>query len=630
MNTLNLRATSARGLSSKRQLFLEKLESRNFMDGSGVITPALNDDSSIPAAISSPSSTTNPLFDFRIQITDLEGNPIDTIRVDDEFLVRIYIRDLRDLPPNSLHFFSAYTNLSLDPNHFVAMNRGQLGGDIWESASDIPTWNTETQSSSPIGGVVTSPYPNGDGHLLFQIQVRAIAEGKGKIETKPVPDQESSRYPTHFYGSNDPQPASSAYFESLALTVLAKEVVTPIEVLAPPVTTTTITPPSQLPVTNPAVVPLITEPRPIQFETNLPVTPISSVPIISVTEPPPIQSPIADGGTRVTSNIDTEASTDPSEEPIARTDSAIVLSTNTNQTSLVNSENRGSTAIVFVSVQREGISPKAIVLGSDTQKAELIETPTRSHRFAEAPSFTSLALIPVLTKTFSSSRDANGAIGIPMRPTLGGFENSRFDPRKSNTFVLSHANNMIDRMMQRLEMAPSLSDSPRHFVWEATYSRIALQRLPLHQSLPPFNPSESQKQKSERFMEVSMPSKDLRESRTFEWNESLTVHQATMTAQSSSAYQLTYPRAAMKPLALSKGNPQTLPIPQYPDLAAGLPFSIDPSEEEVEIGEADTDSSSTAWSWPSYILAGLTSIFLVVMKPSERHPQRTIKSQREV
>lgn len=217
-----------------------------------------------------------------------------------------------------------------------------------------------------------------------------------------------------------------------------------------------------------------------------------------------------------------------------------------------------------------------------------------------------------------------------MRPTLGGFDNSRIDPRKGISFVPSHANSMIDRMMQRLEMAPSLNDSPRHFVWEATYSRIALQRLPLHRSLPPFNPSESRKQKSERFMEVSMPSKDLQESRTFDWNESLTVHQATMTAQSSSAYQLTYPRAAMKPLALSKGNPQTLPILQYSDLAAGLPFSIDPSEEEVGIGEADTDSSSTAWSWPSYILAGLTSIFLVVMKPSARHPQRTIKSQREV
>ena len=188
-----------------------------------------------PSNSISPSST-KPAVEFRIQLSDLQGKPLNSVHLDDTFLLQIYVKDLRDLPGNSLHLFSAYTDLYLDPGLFAAAGPGRLGSDFFNEHGSVPL-------QGEIGGLATSPYENDSGHLLFEVPVRSISEGEGTIATKPVTNTTGFNS-TLLYGSDTPVASDSIRFNALPISVLPKTSVAPVETRLP-----------TLPVTSPVIKP---------------------------------------------------------------------------------------------------------------------------------------------------------------------------------------------------------------------------------------------------------------------------------------------------------------------------------------------------------------------------------------
>lgn len=178
------------------------------------------------------ASSTKPAVEFRIQLSDLQGRPLNSVHLDDTFLLQVYVKDLRNLPGDSLHLLSAYTDLYLDPGLFAAAGPGRLGSDFFNEHGSVPL-------QGEIGGLATSPYENDSGHLLFEMPVRSISEGEGTIATQPVKNT-TDLNSTLLYGSDTPVASDSIRFSALPISVLPKTSVAPVETRLP---TLPVTPP---------------------------------------------------------------------------------------------------------------------------------------------------------------------------------------------------------------------------------------------------------------------------------------------------------------------------------------------------------------------------------------------------
>ena len=208
-----------------RLMILERLESRFCMDAIGLTaTTGAEIESSAQRHLNSPA-----IVEFHMQLLDLQRKHVESVHVDDQLLLRVYVRDLRESMVSQYRFFSAYTAVSLDERKFQIVGPGKSGGDFWKDLDQL---------QEKVGGVVVSQYPNGDGHLVFELPIRAIAEGEGTIQPEPLQGLDAEFFPVALYGTNEPIDTTQISYKSLPVAVLPKleAVTSEVDLPKPPAT----------------------------------------------------------------------------------------------------------------------------------------------------------------------------------------------------------------------------------------------------------------------------------------------------------------------------------------------------------------------------------------------------------
>ncbi len=140
---------------------------------------------------------TDPLANFIVEYTDLDGNSIDTIAVDEPFQIRVSVQDLRD---NPIGLFSAYMDL-MYPAGLLDVN-----GDIAFNNSVYPAAHSGSTSIDglidelgAVDGISEDEGLGGDPILLATIPVIATATGTAIVTTDPadrVPPNETTLFGT--------------------------------------------------------------------------------------------------------------------------------------------------------------------------------------------------------------------------------------------------------------------------------------------------------------------------------------------------------------------------------------------------------------------------------------------------
>ena len=136
------------------------------------------------------------LAQFRLQVTDLEGNPIDAVINGEEFLLQVLVEDLRDDALN-LGLFSAYLDIDYTGSA-VSVN-----GDV-QFSSDYPNvqfTNTSTDGLIDETGATANTAPLGAGEfLLMSIPMIADGIGDATFTGNPADDLPSRETTLHGLG----------------------------------------------------------------------------------------------------------------------------------------------------------------------------------------------------------------------------------------------------------------------------------------------------------------------------------------------------------------------------------------------------------------------------------------------
>jgi hypothetical protein len=156
------------------------------------------------------------LMEVKVEATDLAGNPITSVEVGDQFLMRATVQDLR---PGPTGVFAAYADVTYDPTK-VAVN-----GDITHGALYPIVVDGDTSTPGLIddaGGVFNcTSFPcfgDGDEELLFSVPFVATAAGTLTFDVGP-PNDPTPVHDALLFGLNEPVPIQDIDFVDATLVV---------------------------------------------------------------------------------------------------------------------------------------------------------------------------------------------------------------------------------------------------------------------------------------------------------------------------------------------------------------------------------------------------------------------------
>ncbi|MEZ6112146.1 MAG: tandem-95 repeat protein [Pirellulaceae bacterium] len=156
------------------------------------------------------------LAQFRLEATDEQGNPITAVNVGDEFLLNIYVEDLRGLQGTGL--FAAYLDVIAQNGLIEPVDTSPI-----THATDYIISATGTVASAGVidelGGAANSQTPFGpEERLLATVRYVATASGTEVIDGDPADSFPASD--TLFYGGTSPVPTSQISYGSESIQIL--------------------------------------------------------------------------------------------------------------------------------------------------------------------------------------------------------------------------------------------------------------------------------------------------------------------------------------------------------------------------------------------------------------------------
>ncbi len=536
-----------------RLLTLEQLESRCCMDASSYVV--LRDTSeSIPNELNSgPQETeSSKIVEFRMQLLDQQRNSVQSVHVGDQVFLQVYVRDLRESIESNFRFFSAYTKVSLEGNQFEVLGQGKAGRDFWQD---------KNQLEQEIGGWVVSPYPNGDGHLLFEVPIRAIADGEATIQTEPLQGQRATLSPITLYGVDRPLDTTQVSYQSLPVTVLPRLNSTASEINQP---------------NSPAV-------TPSQTTVVIPQTTDSPS---AVLQPQVIQPPLTVDSSVSTVQLPTSVVTDAQQGPELGSSNALDFpSSSLDDLLIVDQEN----SFVFDSQDTANLDEQ---LYTDTIDLDPNDFQADGLRLQDL----------VFAHPFLDLRDASRASSLTSESSLNfvSMPNARTTSHQRLTTLPASrqpSQKIIHSMLQRL--GPYTINDSAGFLWEVSYMRIPMFQLKLrshyvrdHQSIPGI-----------RFEEFVIPRVIVAESVSGKLNTAIPqASSLTLKADSGRANEAwsAYQRASMKPMSLSQENAVDSQVAQSE-------LEVNSRTQEVD-AEKDIPLNQQKHSTISWWITGLLSL----------------------
>ena len=133
------------------------------------------------------------LVQIRLQTTDLSAVPISSVDVGSEFLLRVTVEDLRDVPPDKGGVFSAYMDVAFDSAMLsvVESPANPLGFEI-EFGPDYPfrlRGSIDTPGLIDEVGALGGIFPIGKGEVtLFNVRLHANTVGMTTLASNSVED----------------------------------------------------------------------------------------------------------------------------------------------------------------------------------------------------------------------------------------------------------------------------------------------------------------------------------------------------------------------------------------------------------------------------------------------------------
>ena len=153
------------------------------------------------------------LLRFRLQVADLNGNPIDAIASGKSFQLQVFVEDIRD---EALGVFAAYLDVTYDVDHV------QLDGSINYGSSfpNVRLGSTATAGLIDEAGATAGTDELGAGeYLLFSIPLVAQTAGQADFSANPADD-----LPIHdslLLGINAPLLTDQMVYEGTSLEIVS-------------------------------------------------------------------------------------------------------------------------------------------------------------------------------------------------------------------------------------------------------------------------------------------------------------------------------------------------------------------------------------------------------------------------
>ncbi|MGI9470361.1 MAG: Ig-like domain-containing protein, partial [Rubripirellula sp.] len=156
-----------------------------------------------------------PVAEIRLELTDLQGNPISAIEVGQDFLLNFIAVDTRQLSFDRAGVFGAFADILFDSN----LIRPQPGSVVdYESLfSSVQKGTFSDGLIDELGAVASSTTPtNTEENLVATIRMEALASGTVNIRSEPADDVNSEFL---LYGIDDTIPASAVAYGSVSLAI---------------------------------------------------------------------------------------------------------------------------------------------------------------------------------------------------------------------------------------------------------------------------------------------------------------------------------------------------------------------------------------------------------------------------
>lgn len=156
-----------------------------------------------------------PIAEVRLEVTDLQGNPISSIEVGQKFLLNFIAVDLREFSFDRDGVFGAFADILFD-NNLVRPEPGSA--IIYDSQFGAVQKGTFSNGLiDELGAVATSTVAtNTDVNLVATVRMEALASGTVNIRSEPADDVNSEFL---LYGLDDQVPASSVAYGSVSLAI---------------------------------------------------------------------------------------------------------------------------------------------------------------------------------------------------------------------------------------------------------------------------------------------------------------------------------------------------------------------------------------------------------------------------
>lgn len=194
-----------------RLLWFEQFEQRLLLT-SGV-GAAVEFQTETPGSAVSQVMEGTPSAQFRLELSDLAGQPITSLQAGEEFYLNAYVADLRSKPQG---VFAAYLDLAFDAGRIVTAGSVEFGSVYKNgrgSGGSVPGLLDE------VGGFSGSIRPLGAGEfLLFRAPFRAEAAGTVSFLAEPATSM--PRSVVLLYGEYAPLASERIDFGSASLDVL--------------------------------------------------------------------------------------------------------------------------------------------------------------------------------------------------------------------------------------------------------------------------------------------------------------------------------------------------------------------------------------------------------------------------
>ena len=153
-----------------------------------------------------------PSAQFRLELSDLAGQPITSLLAGEAFFLNAYVADLRSDP---LGVFAAYLDLAFDADRVVPAGNVEFGS-VYKNG--LVTGGTASGLLDEVGAFSGSYRPLGAGDfLLFRAPFRAEAAGTVSFLAEPANLRGSE---VLLYGASGPLASDEIHFGSVRLDVL--------------------------------------------------------------------------------------------------------------------------------------------------------------------------------------------------------------------------------------------------------------------------------------------------------------------------------------------------------------------------------------------------------------------------